>query len=218
MKMNKKKVLVSAVAVCLIAILSAGTLAWFQAKDEVTNIFKVSTDGEQKPDFKLSLYETEVISETGGFGDADEDGTVEEVEANTYENIAPGDVLAKDPTVRNDGQYDQWVRIKITLEDYAAWEAILGDGYNFKDILTNVSTDWSYDSFDATTGTLVYYKNTKLTVGSSSTLFTAVTIPAEFTEVNMPTAFNLDIVAEAIQADNTGDSAKAAFSAYWENR
>ena len=42
MKMNKKKVLVTALAVSLIAILSLGTVACFNAKDEITNTFKVA--------------------------------------------------------------------------------------------------------------------------------------------------------------------------------
>lgn len=208
MKMTKKKVFVAALAVCLVAILSLGTLAWFTATDEVENVFKVSTDSEQKPDFKLDLFEHE----------ADEDGKVSdtEVEANTYDNVAPGDVLYKDPTVRNDGQYDMWVRISVTLDDYAAWEAILGTDYDFSAILTGVSTDWSLDRSTVGTGTLVYYKDAELAVGDTSTLFTGVAIPGEeFTVANMPTEFNLTIVADAIQSDNTGNSAKAAFDTYW---
>ena len=208
MKMTKKKVFVVALAVCLVAILSLGTLAWFTATDEVENIFKVSTDSEQKPDFKLDLFEHK----------ADEDGKIDdtEVEANTYDNVAPGDWLFKDPTVRNDGQYDMWVRISVTLDDYAAWEAILGDDYDFSAILTGVSTDWSLDRSTVGTDTLVYYKDAELAVGDTSTLFTGVAIPGEkFTVANIPTEFNLTIVADAIQSDNTGSSAQAAFANYW---
>lgn len=212
MKLTKKKVFVVALAVCLIAIISMSTLAWFTASDEAENIFKVSTDDQtQKPDFKLDLFEHE----------ADEDGKISdtEVDANTYDNIAPGDVLYKDPTVRNDGQYDMWVRVKVTLTGYDKWQAILGTGYDFRKILSGVSTDWSFDTIEtdatAKTLTLVYYKDAKLAVGDTSTLFTNVNIPTEFTVDNMPTEFNLNVVAEAIQADNTGNNAKDAFTAYW---
>ncbi|MBQ9861144.1 MAG: hypothetical protein IJO75_02680 [Clostridia bacterium] len=212
MKMTKKKVFVAALAVCLVAILSLGTLAWFTATDEVENVFKVSTDSQtQKPDFKLDLFEHE----------ANEDGKVSdtEVATNTYDNVAPGDVLYKDPTVRNDGQYDMWVRVKVTLNDYDKWQAVLGTGYDFRNILGNVSTDWSFDTIEtdatAKTLTLVYYKDAKLAVGDTSTLFTSVNVPSDFTVDNMPTEFNLDIVAEAIQFDNTGNSAKDAFANYW---
>lgn len=212
MKMTKKKVFVAALAICLIAIISMGTLAWFTADDKVENIFKVSTDSQtQKPDFKLDLFEHEA-NENGKVSDT-------EVAANTYNNVAPGDVLHKDPTVRNDGQYDMWVRVKVTLTDYDKWQAVLGTGYDFRNVLGNVSTDWSFDTIvtDATakTLTLVYYKDAKLAVGETSTLFGNVNVPTEFTVDNIPTEFNLDIVAEAIQYDNTGNSAKAAFASYW---
>ena len=210
MKMTKKKVFVTALALCLVAIISMGTLAWFTATDEVENIFKVSTDDEtQKPDFKLDLFEHKL----------EEDGTLgeDEVDGNTYNHIAHGAELPKDPTVRNDGAYDMWVRVKVTLDDYAAWEEIMGEDYDFYDILTGVSSDWALDSATIGTDTLVFYKNTELVAGATSTLFTGVEIPGEeFTVDNMPTEFSLKLVAEAIQSDNTGDSAKAAFDAYWD--
>lgn len=212
---------VVALAICLIAIISVGTLAWFQANDTVTNIFKVSTDDEtQKADFKITLYETEVNPETNSYGDANGNGVVDKVKTNTYDNVAPGDVLPKDPTVRNDGQYDQWVRMNVTLADYDKWQAVLGTGFDFRKLF-NVSTAWSFDTIttDATakTLTLVYYLDSKLTVGSTSApLFDKVTIPTEFEVDNIPTNFNLKIVADAIQADNTGNNAKSAFESYWK--
>ncbi len=205
MKMTKKKVFVAALAICLIAIISMGTLAWFTAEDSAENIFKVSTDDvTQKPDFKLDLFEHNILA----------DGTLgtEEVASNTYNHIAPGDELAKDPTVRNDGAYDMWVRVNVTLTDYAVWEDILGDGYDFSAILEGVNADWTVDANSVGTDTLVFYKNTKLATGESSTVFTGVNIPGEeFTVDNIPTEFKLNIVAQAIQADNTGATAQEAF-------
>ena len=59
MKMNKKKLLVSAVALCLIAILSMGTLAWFSADDEVTNKFMIATSEDANPEdiFSVDVWE-----------------------------------------------------------------------------------------------------------------------------------------------------------------
>lgn len=219
MKMTKKKVFVSALALCLIAIISAGTLAWFSDSDEVDNYFQVSTDEQQKPDFQITLYETEVDPSTNEFGDANGNGVIDKVKVNTYTNILPGDVLPKDPTVRNDGQYGQWVRMKVTLNDYDQWQAVLGTGFDFR-TLFNVSTAWSFDTIitdeTAKTLTLVYYLDDELTVGSTSeSLFDKVTIPSAFTVENMPTNFNLKIVAEALQSKNTGTNAKEAFESCW---
>lgn len=41
--MKKKKVLIVALVICLLAILSYGTLAWFTAEDEVTNEFTIGS-------------------------------------------------------------------------------------------------------------------------------------------------------------------------------
>lgn len=50
--MKKKKVLIVALVICLLAILSYGTLAWFTAEDEVTNEFTIgSVDIEVKETF-----------------------------------------------------------------------------------------------------------------------------------------------------------------------
>jgi len=221
MKMTKKKVFVSALAICLIAIISMGTLAWFTDTDEVNNYFKVSTDGTlpEVPDFKITLFETEVDPATNQKGDANGNGVVDKVKTNTYENVAPGDVLPKDPTVRNDGAYDQWVRVKVTLNDYDKWQAVLGTGFDFR-TLFNVSTAWSYDTVitddTAKTLTLVYYLDAKLVPDQvSAPLFDTFTVPGAFTVENMPVNFNLKIVAEALQADNTGSNAKTAFANFW---
>ena len=66
--------------------------------------------------------------------------------------------------------------------------------------------------------TFTYYLKDKLTPGETATLFTAVKIPEQITqdEIVYINEFNLNIVAEALQADNTGDNCKAAFDAYWE--
>ena len=56
----KKKVFVVAVAVCLIAILSMSSLAWFSDQDEVTNEFMISTsDDVDDPDgiFSVDIWE-----------------------------------------------------------------------------------------------------------------------------------------------------------------
>lgn len=209
MKLTKKKVFVTALALCLVAIVSVGTLAWFQATDEVTNFFQVSTDGEQKPDFKLDLFEHELL----------EDGTLgsEEVEENTYKHVAPGDELPKDPTVRNDGQYDMWVRVRINLFEYKAWEKALGEGFDFSKYIVGINDAWVIDESTKGTDTLVFYYKYKLLAREESQLFKAFKISENFTVDNMPGKFKLNIVAEAIQADNTGDNAKAAFTNCWKD-
>ena len=71
MKMSKKKVFVTALALCLVAILSLGTLAWFNAADEITNRFMVAdSDNDNVPDFSVEVWE----NENDGDDTADQDG------------------------------------------------------------------------------------------------------------------------------------------------
>lgn len=224
MKMTKKKVFVAALAVCLVAILSLGTLAWFNATDSVENKFMI-TDSETDADkvFSVELYETKV----------DENGKpvvpAETTKSNTYDDIAPGDVLSKDPTVENTGKYDQWIRVNVTLSNATNWQSIftycgftqleeIFQGYE-RDVWQSEGNDQPVIDATNDTMTFTYYLKDKLTPGDTATLFTAVKIPEKIDqhEIVYINEFELDIVAEALQADNTGDNAKAAFDAYWEN-
>ena len=124
MKMTKKKVFVVALAVCLIAILSFGTLAWFTDSDSVNNKFMTATSTNQDADkvFNVDIFETVKN---------DEDGSIEKVIGKdavggdyTYEGVLPGDKLVKAPVVKNTGIYDQYVRVTVTVSDATAWETI----------------------------------------------------------------------------------------------
>lgn len=224
MKMTKKKVFVVALAVCLIAILSLGTLAWFNASEDVTNKFMV-TNSEDEADkiFSVELYETKV----------DENGEpvvpYEKTEdGNTYDDIAPGDHLTKDPTVENTGLYDQWIRVKVTVTNATNWINALRDSgiTDLKDVFEGHNeAKWRSEGNDNPQPdandevTFTYYLKEKLAPGNTATLFTAVNIPEDFDQADMATLneFELKIVAEALQYDNTGTDCFQAFADCWPN-
>ena len=93
---NKKKVFVVAVAVCLIAILSLSSLAWFSDADEVTNNFQVAGGENEDPD---EIFSIDVMEAVDLDGDGKVDATVgydddpNFVNEALYENIMPGDML-----------------------------------------------------------------------------------------------------------------------------
>ena len=216
MKMTKKKVLVVALAVCLAAILSMGTLAWFNASDSVTNDFHMA-DSADTPDEIFSVDVWEYI---------DGDTTTKDDDGHTFENIAPGSVYKKAPHVENTGSYDQWIRVKVTVTNADAWIAALGNSYDLGTMFgghdETLWTRYEVGEYDGTknTYTMVFYLNEKLAPDTVACLFETVTIPTELDQNDMAFIdgkFELTILAEAIQADNTGDSAKAAFDAFWEN-
>ncbi len=219
MSMNKKKVLAVSLVVCLVAILSFGTLAWFNASNEIVNTFKVanSDDPNQTPEFSVEVLEKDPVTGTP------------ESEGNTYYGVLPGDVISKDPSVKNTGDYDQWIRVAVTLDKAQGWAAA-GGSLKFKDLFTGSTYGLAADVATATEDWLLVadtaavsndkavwylYYNKKLTPNSTpAQVFTAVNIPTVFTQQDMAginNEFNVSIKAEALQADNTGTNAVAAF-------
>ena len=212
MKLNKKKVVVVSLAISLIAILSLGSLAWFNAKDEVTNKFMV-TNSEDDAEKIFSVDVWEYVD--GDTENKDQDG-------NEYNDIVPGGRYHKEPYVENTGLYDQWIRVKVTVSDADEWLAILGTDYDLTTIFEGFDASaWTrYDEpmlveeAGESTLTYVYYLNYKLAPTETAALFNTVVIPSQLTQQDMATlggTFELDIVAEALQADNTGNSAYEAF-------
>ena len=225
MHFNKKKVLVAALAVCLIAILSFSTLAWFTDSDDVTNQFHVATSDDQTPDDIFSVDVKERI-DTDGDGEYDTTVDVGDVPDGgyDYEDIYPSAELVKWPIVKNTGAYDQYVRVKVTVDNAKAWMDMLAK-YQITDLTVIFKgyddSKWirvdapAYDAA-ADTITYTYYLDRVLTPEEEETLFTHVVIPYQLTQEDMAQfangMFTMDIVAEAVQADNTGANAQEAFA------
>jgi len=219
----KKKTLTAALILCMLSILTMGTLAYFTAQDSITNEFMVASYDPENPDtdpnhlFSIDVYETT------------KEGVKEDVGL-TYENVAPGDALHKDPTIENTGKYDAWVRMSLTFSNVDSWKAACAaHGMDtLTDIFESVNSDWecleTLEDAEANETTYVYYLKNKLEPGAASTLFDGVSIPAEFTlnEMISLDSFTLKVTGDAIQEKNTaenapGDANKAfyAFSNFW---
>ena len=208
MRMTKKKVFVAALAVCLVAVLSMGTLAWFSDSDSVTNKFMIA-DSESDPN---EIFSVDVWENTPD-GDKDQDGY-------EYKDILPGDQLKKEVYVENTGAYDQYIRVKVTVNNADAWIAALGNGYDLGTMfLGHDETKWTrYEvgEYNGTnnTYTMVFYLNEKLAPNATVNLFETVEIPSQLTQQQMSFVggqFDLTILAEAVQTENVGDSAYEAF-------
>lgn len=222
MNMNKKKVVVSSLAVCLIAILSLGTLAWFNDQDSVTNTFHVATSEDPtNPDDIFSVDVWEYV-EDGEDDDTDPD---KDDDGYKYDNIVPGGRYYKEPRVENTGAYDQWIRVHVSVSGAGAWSEVLGAGYDLSTIFEGFDADaWTrYDEpeYDETADTLTYtyYLNYKLEPGETACVFHTVVIPSQLTQYDLAKLggdFALSISADALQADNTGATAKEAFDTCWE--
>lgn len=219
----KKRTFIVALIICMVAIIGIGSLAYFQASKNLTNYFAVAgvsdpTDPSAtiKPDelFSIKLEETDI-----------RDGGKTET-GNIYTDILPGDTLKKDPTVTNTGKYDAWVRVKVTVTDAADWEAACAK-HGITDLATifNDYNDqlWKRDPNEDVkkdnTITYTYYYRTKVAPDGTAKLFDSVTIPKQFDIQDMASlaTFQLKITGEAIQADNTGETAQEAFKEFLYN-
>ena len=215
--MNKKKLFSLALAVIMIAILSFGTLAWFNDSDSVKNEFHIATsDDPSDPDdiFSVDLWEKTPDNEKEQVG-------------HTYDKILPGSNLTKAVNVENTGAYDQYIRVVVTLSDGKAWLEVLGAGYDLDSIfIGHDESKWT-----RSVGTIVddeiiyvYYLNEKLAPKATAELFTNVVIPTHLTQEDMAKlggGFELNIRADAIQTENLGEgvdtAAKAFAAANWGN-
>jgi len=229
MKLSKKKVFTLALAVCLIAILSLGSLAWFTDEDSVTNDFYVGdTDTEADEVFGIDLWENR---DTNGDGDYNEAEDAEKAEGLTYETILPGEVLSKEPHLENTGIHPQYIRAIVTVSEadilkvamipkgseVSVWEDV-------KLFLPGTSDKWElahkyYTNKD--TFVFVYYYNEVLEAGAvTEQLFDAVVIPTELTKEQAAEMdkFTINILGQAIQSEHLADvtSAKEAFAKYWD--
>ncbi len=207
MKMTKKKVFVAALAVSLVAIISMGTLAWFNASDIATNNFFV-TNSKDGADAIFSVDVTENVADPG------EDP--KPVNGYDFKDILPGDKLVKQPFVTNKGSYDQFIRVTVTISDYKAFNAALGEEYPIASLFGGLN--WGYQGaqlvLDSHTEdkandelVFVFYVDEIVSPGESVRLFDKVLIPyqleqADVANSSLKDGFSIDIYAEAVQTEN----------------
>ena len=221
--MTKKRVLALALIVALIAVLVPSTFAWFNAKDTIKNNFMMADSDSDGTEFGVDVWETENDNDPNADQDGDDDNNKTQA-GNTYTEVAPGDKLAKNPTVENTGDYAEWVRVYVTFTNYSRLEdaCVKYDSVDDSPIkMLNVdTTSWVYGSFEedttANTGTYLFYLNRALEPGQTAQLFDTVTIPGEFQMEDMDSfsedKFEIIVYAEAIQSKNTGDNAQDGFT------
>ena len=205
MKLNKKKVLVTALALSLVAILSAGTIAWFSDEDEVTNKFFIADSSDTDPDdiFSVDVWEENKAGSTSN-------GIV-------YRDILPGDELVKKARVENTGHYDQYVRVIVEISDAEAWINAVGDDFVVENCFKGFEADKWTDiskSVDNDTLTYVLYYNGILKSGEVLEVFDEVLIPTSLTQEQAAAfkgGFTIDVKAQAVQTENVGSNAYEAF-------
>ena len=171
--MNKKKLIPLLSAVALVAAIGVGsTLAYFTDNDAANNVVTMGH-------VNIELDEPEFSAEN---------------ENNTIKNVVPNQTITKDPTITVvAGSESCYLRAKIEITELNAEQ--------IADLLenTNIGEDWvlAEDGY-------YYYQNSVSKSNEDQTvdLFDTIVIPAEWGNEVADMTFEINVTAEAIQADN----------------
>ena len=222
MKFTKKKLFVAALAVCLVAILSMGTLAWFSDSDVVDNKFMIAdtSDNTESDIFNIDLWEI-----TPGSEERNESGY-------TYDDILPGDSLKKDVFVKNTGYYDQYVRVIVTISDAQAWLEVLPTNIAPEALATQIFKGLDLSKWDHIYNNLsddpdaedliyvLYYKDILKSTDEAINVFDSIEIPNYFDQEDMAkfdNEFTINVRAQAVQTENVvPDTITQGKTAAWE--
>lgn len=174
--MNMKKKVAALGLVAAMLLTSAGaTLAYFTDEDDATNTFTVGN---------VSIDLTEPKWDEAGSKDAPE--------------VYPGEALAKDPTVTNDGKNPCFVRISVT-----GWDCLAPAGnitYRTDYVDDKLGDNWvkHEDGY--------FYYSKVLAVGETTdALFDQIVIPTKVTN-GFDGNYSLVVKAEAVQAQGARPS------------
>ena len=188
--MSKKKILVLAMALSMVAILAIGsTIAYFTAEDNAENVFTV---GNVEIDLTEPNWEA----------------TGEDEAADAY----PGEALAKDPTVENTGANPCFVRIKVTglniLQIHSLSEELIKIR-NSAYALDDVNEGWTLHEELNEEGAISYiYYNSVLAAGETTATpaFSHIVIPADTTNEGSGELMTINVQAQAVQAQGARPS------------
>ena len=176
----KKKLVTGALIAAFGAVaITGGTLAYFTDTDDATNTFTVGN---------VDITLTEPNWEGTGSQDAPE--------------VYPGEALAKDPTVTNDGANPCFVRIKVTGLDS------LGDAGRIT-YRTDYTDGKLGENWVLHTDGYFYYNKVLAVDATTDALFDQIVMPTGLTNGDAETEHNVVVTAEAVQAQG----AKASWSA-----
>lgn len=190
-----KKKLIAAVVVAVAALFTAGgTLAWFTDDRTANSVIQTGN---------VDIEVLESTNEPEGTYEKTSDGIV-------YSgHFMPGQTFSKIVTVRNNGINSAYVRVKVSYQDHE--KKVLRYEKKLEPVVESSGFGSSGDSWELGSDGYYYY-NQALKPG-------AVTAPVMET-VHLPLGWELEqttslhrvvIMAEAIQSDFTGDTAKEAF-------
>ena len=186
--MKKKILLVAAVVMCL-AIATAGTLAYFTSEDTAHNVI---TSGD---------VNIELVEQT-----KKEDGTLVEFPEEGIKGVMPGTSASKIVQVKNTGDNDAWVRLKMEVTITGEDGSDLSDeGIKYVHIY-GTSGEWKLNWDDRN----FYYEKVLAPGETTEPVMEEVRFSAEMGNAYQNCTANVVISAQAVQTANNGDTVMEA--------
>ncbi len=231
MKMSKRKIFVSALAICLISVISMGTLAYFSDEDSATNKFMFADTSTDDPaNGSKNLFSVDLYEESAGQTVDYKDLATREDKGIEYKNILPGTKYEKKAWVENTGKYSEYVRVIITISDKNAWTSAVDSNngttppladYDFigKHFIGFNAADWDAAHIErkeiGDTVEYTFYLNNALAAGARYQIFTDFELPAQMTAEDVMKfgndGFTINLKAQAVQTENVGTDCYSAF-------
>ena len=178
----KKRMLTAALALCCLAVLATGTLAYFTAEETAQNVITMGS-------LKMELVEL------------DEKGEPWE----DVENIVPGMEVTKEAFVKNTGTVDFYTRVKIT-KTFVPAQGEEKPELNTKLVRLDINEKYWEPGNDG----FYYYKKPVAPGEETKPLFTTVTFSTEMGNEYQNVKVIIDLDAQAVQSRNNGESALEA--------
>lgn len=187
----KRKILIAAVLVIVIASLSIGTLAYFTGSTIAHNVITSGNIG-------ITLVEKTKNGDT-----------LVDFPADGISGVMPGTDVSKIVTVENTGSGTAWIRVKVTSQLTGANGEALPDsiarGDGTIDVMSfAIGEDWTKS------GDYYYYKNPVPTGSATTALLEVVTFAKEMGNEYQNCTANLIVEAQAVQTANNGETVLAA--------
>ena len=172
----KRKILCLSVIAIMLAILAAGTIAYFTAEGRARNVI---TTG--------SINITVVEQQKG------ENGMTVEYPTEPITNVVPGAEISKIVTIRNDGKSTAWIRVKVGTEI-----KLVGEGVADTSLIVLNFDDKNWTEKDG-----YYYYNKPVDPTESTTaLFDTVKFDPQMGNEYQNCTVNINIYAQAVQTAN----------------
>ena len=168
----KRKILCLSVIAIMLAILAAGTIAYFTAEGRARNVITTGS-------VEIELKEWADENKTEPF--------------KNLEGVMPNTTVTKIAEIKNIGKSDAWIRVKIQKSIELKYEG--NPDTDLVELNLN-DTDWITD------GEYYYYKNALKPGETTTPIFTSVTFKAAMGNEYQGAKATVDIYAQAVQTAN----------------